>query len=82
LVYFVCRYLTDQLQKVQIVNNVNKVSNLVIINHEFIFLSVFFFFTLLEPDCVLLLKNFVIETLRSISELITYGDQHDSNYFE
>ncbi|XP_052310122.1 protein TRANSPARENT TESTA 9 isoform X3 [Populus trichocarpa] len=44
------RYLTDQLQKVQIVNNVN--------------------------------KNFVIETLRSISELITYGDQHDSNYFD
>jgi hypothetical protein len=46
------------------------------------FCRFFFFFTLLEPDCVLLLKNFVIETLRSISELITYGDQHDSNYFE
>ncbi|XP_011016440.1 PREDICTED: uncharacterized protein LOC105119944 isoform X2 [Populus euphratica] len=44
------RYLIDQLQKVQIVNNVN--------------------------------KDFVIEALRSISELITYGDQHDSNYFE
>ncbi|XP_011020065.1 PREDICTED: uncharacterized protein LOC105122565 isoform X4 [Populus euphratica] len=44
------RYLTDQLQKVQIVNNVN--------------------------------KNFVIETMRSISELITYGDQHDSKYFD
>ncbi|KAJ6363165.1 hypothetical protein OIU78_003363 [Salix suchowensis] len=44
------RYLIDQLQKVQIVNNVN--------------------------------KNFVIEALRSISELITYGDQHDSNYFD
>ncbi|CAK7345674.1 unnamed protein product [Dovyalis caffra] len=26
--------------------------------------------------------DFVIEALRSISELITYGDQHDSNYFE
>ncbi|XP_021665915.2 protein TRANSPARENT TESTA 9 isoform X2 [Hevea brasiliensis] len=44
------RYLTDQLQKVQIVNEVN--------------------------------KDFVIEALRSIAELITYGDQHDSNYFE
>ncbi|KAJ6673150.1 PROTEIN TRANSPARENT TESTA 9 [Salix viminalis] len=44
------RYFIDQLQKVQIVNNVN--------------------------------KDFVIEALRSISELITYGDQHDSNYFE
>ncbi|XP_024446441.1 protein TRANSPARENT TESTA 9 isoform X3 [Populus trichocarpa] len=44
------RYLIDQLQKVQIVNDVN--------------------------------KDFVIEALRSISELITYGDQHDSNYFE
>ncbi|KAJ6742030.1 hypothetical protein OIU85_016144 [Salix viminalis] len=44
------RYLIDQLQKVQIVNNDN--------------------------------KNFVIEALRSISELITYGDQHDSNYFD
>ncbi|KAF2309881.1 hypothetical protein GH714_005477 [Hevea brasiliensis] len=44
------RYLTDQLQKVQIVNEVN--------------------------------KDFVIEALRSMAELITYGDQHDSNYFE
>ncbi|EEF43020.1 protein TRANSPARENT TESTA 9 [Ricinus communis] len=44
------RYLTDQLQKVQIVNEVN--------------------------------KDFVIEALRSIAELITYGDQHDSNFFE
>lgn len=48
-----------------------------------LFLLHFFFnFTLLEPDCVFLLKNFVIEALRSISELIAYGDQHDSNYFE
>ncbi|XVF19047.1 hypothetical protein REPUB_Repub11eG0076800 [Reevesia pubescens] len=44
------RYLTDQLQKVQIVNEVN--------------------------------KDFVIEALRSIAELLTYGDQHDSSFFE
>ncbi|CAI9766435.1 unnamed protein product [Fraxinus pennsylvanica] len=44
------RYLTDQLMKVQIVNEVN--------------------------------KDFVIEALRSIAELITYGDQHDAAFFE
>ncbi|KAI5415098.1 protein TRANSPARENT TESTA 9 isoform X1 [Lathyrus oleraceus] len=27
-------------------------------------------------------KDFVIEALRSIAELMTYGDQHDSSYFE
>ncbi|XP_077238440.1 CLEC16A-like protein isoform X3 [Tasmannia lanceolata] len=43
-------YLTDQLQKVQIVNEIN--------------------------------KNFVIEALRSIAELLTYGDQHDPTFFE
>ncbi|KAJ0965598.1 hypothetical protein J5N97_026736 [Dioscorea zingiberensis] len=44
------RYLTDQLQKVQIVNEVN--------------------------------KDFVVEALRSIAELVTYGDQHDPSFFE
>ncbi|KAL3533286.1 hypothetical protein ACH5RR_006807 [Cinchona calisaya] len=44
------RYLTEQLMKVQIVNDVN--------------------------------KDFVIEALRSIAELITYGDQHDPAFFE
>ncbi|GLT28721.1 hypothetical protein SLA2020_036320 [Shorea laevis] len=44
------RNLCDQLQKVQIVNDVN--------------------------------KDFVIEALRSISELLTYGDQHDPSFFE
>ncbi|GAU38004.1 hypothetical protein TSUD_205440, partial [Trifolium subterraneum] len=44
------RYLTDQLIKVQVVNEVN--------------------------------KDFVIEALRSIAELMTYGDQHDPSYFE
>ncbi|KAK2646224.1 hypothetical protein Ddye_021419 [Dipteronia dyeriana] len=44
------RYLTEQLQKVQIVNEFN--------------------------------KDFVIEALRSIAELLTYGDQHDSAFFE
>ncbi|KAK1551168.1 hypothetical protein Q3G72_031319 [Acer saccharum] len=44
------RYLTEQLQKAQIVNEFN--------------------------------KDFVIEALRSIAELLTYGDQHDSAFFE
>ncbi|KAK7291852.1 hypothetical protein RIF29_07338 [Crotalaria pallida] len=44
------RYFTDQLTKVQIVNEVN--------------------------------KDFVIEALRSIAELITYGDQNDPTFFE
>ncbi|CAI0407281.1 unnamed protein product [Linum tenue] len=44
------RYLTDQLQKVRIINEVN--------------------------------KDFVVEALRSIAELITYGDQHDSSFFD
>ncbi|XP_027329410.1 protein TRANSPARENT TESTA 9-like [Abrus precatorius] len=43
-------YLTDQLTKVQIINEVN--------------------------------KDFVVEALRSIAELITYGDQHDPSFFE
>ncbi|KAL9325923.1 hypothetical protein ACSQ67_006568 [Phaseolus vulgaris] len=42
------RYLTEQLTKVQIINEVN--------------------------------KGFVIEALRSIAELITYGDQHDPSF--
>lgn len=44
------RYLTEQLQRVQIVNDVN--------------------------------KDFVIEALRSIAELVTYGDQNDPSFFE
>ncbi|CAL1397853.1 unnamed protein product [Linum trigynum] len=44
------RYLTDQLQKVETVNEAN--------------------------------KDFVVEALRSIAELITYGDQHNSSFFE
>ncbi|KAE8676636.1 Detected protein of unknown function [Hibiscus syriacus] len=44
------RYLTNQLQKVQIINEVN--------------------------------KDFVIEALRSIAELLTYGDQHDPSFFD
>ncbi|KAI3827651.1 hypothetical protein L1987_01731 [Smallanthus sonchifolius] len=43
-------YLTDQLMKFQVVNDVN--------------------------------KAFVIEALRSIAELVTYGDQHDTDFFE
>ncbi|RLM65775.1 uncharacterized protein C2845_PM16G03450 [Panicum miliaceum] len=44
------RYLTDQLQKVYVVNETN--------------------------------KDFVIEALRSIAELMIYGDQHDPSFFE
>lgn len=44
------RYLTEQLRKVQSVNEVN--------------------------------KDIVIETLRSIAEVVTYGDQHDPTFFE
>ncbi|KAJ1699995.1 hypothetical protein LUZ63_008507 [Rhynchospora breviuscula] len=44
------RYLTDQLQKVQVVTEAN--------------------------------KDFVIEALRSIAELVIYGDQHDPSFFE
>ncbi|KAJ4845753.1 Protein TRANSPARENT TESTA 9 [Turnera subulata] len=44
------RYYCDQLQKIQVVNEVN--------------------------------KDFVIEAVRRIAELIIYGDQHDPNYFE
>ncbi|KAG0475216.1 hypothetical protein HPP92_014902 [Vanilla planifolia] len=44
------RYLTEQLQKVHVVNEVN--------------------------------QDIVIEALRSIAELITYGDQHDGSFFE
>ncbi|KAG6525985.1 hypothetical protein ZIOFF_015959 [Zingiber officinale] len=44
------QYLTDQLQRVQYVNDANKDS--------------------------------VIEVLRSIAELVTYGDQHDPSIFE
>ncbi|KAL8153457.1 hypothetical protein V2J09_011217, partial [Rumex salicifolius] len=44
------RYLTEQLQRVQVVNDVN--------------------------------KDFVVEALRSIAELVTYGDQHDSTFFD
>ncbi|KAK3142856.1 hypothetical protein QOZ80_4BG0352680 [Eleusine coracana subsp. coracana] len=44
------RYLTEQLQKVHLVNEAN--------------------------------KDFVIEALRSIAELMIYGDQHDPSFFE
>ena len=83
---FGSRYLTDQLVKVQIVNEVNKVNrsafclvfsimDIVLVSLEFI------------SFCSLVLclfsKDFVIEAIRSIAELITYGDQHeDSTFFE
>ncbi|CAG7900523.1 unnamed protein product [Brassica rapa] len=44
------RHLTDQLRKIQIVNDTN--------------------------------KDFVVEALRSIAEILTYGDQHDPSFFE
>ncbi|KFK40296.1 hypothetical protein AALP_AA3G356800 [Arabis alpina] len=44
------RYLTEQLRKIQIVNDTN--------------------------------KDLVVEALRSIAEILTYGDQHDPLFFE
>ncbi|XP_042474111.1 protein TRANSPARENT TESTA 9-like isoform X2 [Zingiber officinale] len=44
------RYLTEELQKIEIVNDIN--------------------------------EDLVIEMLRSIAELMTYGGQHDPSYFE
>ncbi|VVA99608.1 unnamed protein product [Arabis nemorensis] len=44
------RYLTEQLRKIQIVNDTN--------------------------------KDIVVEALRSIAEILTYGDQHDPLFFE
>ncbi|KAF3583797.1 hypothetical protein F2Q69_00027358 [Brassica cretica] len=43
-------HLTDQLRKIQIVNDTN--------------------------------KDFVVEALRSIAEILTYGDHHDPSFFE
>lgn len=31
---------------------------------------------------MMVMKDFVIEALRSIAELLTYGDQHDPSFFE
>ncbi|CAG7902170.1 unnamed protein product [Brassica rapa] len=44
------RHLTEQLTKIQIVNDTN--------------------------------KDLVVEALRSIAEILTYGDQHDPSFFE
>lgn len=45
-----------------------------------------FFDLLFTVSSILLLyyvwKDFVIEALRSIAELVTYGDQHDPSFFE
>ncbi|KAG6518012.1 hypothetical protein ZIOFF_021413 [Zingiber officinale] len=50
------RYLTEELQKIEIVNDIN--------------------------ESFLLKNDLVIEMLRSIAELMTYGGQHDPSYFE
>lgn len=34
------------------------------------------------PKITIFMKDFVIEALRSIAELVTYGDQNDPSFFE
>ncbi|KAL0758407.1 hypothetical protein Bca101_074557 [Brassica carinata] len=46
----IIEHLTDQLRKIQIVNDTN--------------------------------KDFVVEALRLITEILTYGDHHDPSLFE
>jgi protein CLEC16A len=74
----VLRYLADQLTKVQIVNDVNKVIKTLVIRIFFNLFFMVFSISLLYY----VWKDFVIEALRSIAELITYGDQHDPSFFE
>lgn len=78
--------------KVQVVNEVNKVITIPLWSHPLSLLSVTIYilcFPAIRYDyssyiwifsCDM--KDFVIEALRSIAELITYGDQHDVAYFE
>ena len=70
--------------KVPIVNEVNKVADifsfiLFILRPEFNSI-----FTMCSMCSLFgyIVKDFVIEALRSIAELITYGDQHDASFFE
>lgn len=73
-----CRHLTYQLMKIQIVNEVNKVFTLPQQNAFSAF--AFQVYDLLTLSSIM--KDFVVEALRSIAELITYGDQHDPAFFE
>ncbi|WZZ64442.1 hypothetical protein YC2023_075812 [Brassica napus] len=72
---FVCRHLTDQLRKIQIVNDTNKVSG----NFDLGLIALFLF---VFDLCLPFLKDFVVEALRSIAEILTYGDHHDPSFFE
>ena len=73
-----CRYLTDQLQKVYVVNETNKVG---VIDHTDVFgISIKLYSWPLT--LMFVIKDFVIEALRSIAELMIYGDQHDPSFFE
>ncbi|RVX07824.1 Protein CLEC16A-like [Vitis vinifera] len=64
--------------KIQIVNEVNKVFTLPQQNAFSAF--AFQVYDLLTLSSIM--KDFVVEALRSIAELITYGDQHDPAFFE
>ena len=76
-----------RLMKVQVVNEVNKVLQMI----SFCILQyvaygemlLVLLFIIIEVFSLLFMsKDFVIEALRSIAELITYGDQHDATFFE
>lgn len=77
------RYLTDQLRKIQVVNEANKVSGSLCILATVLAL-LFFSFSEGCDLCLLgdILKDLVVEALRSIAEILTYGDQHDPSFFE
>lgn len=85
LVFSAYRYLTDHLQKVQVVDESNKVSSsgiIIMVLHQ---VNAFQFHYLPCSLCLtfyFIMKDFVIEALRSIAELITFGDQHDPTFFE
>lgn len=65
--------------KVQTVNEVNKVPVLLLPPLDLY--GCLFILDLFDYTCFIF-QGFVIEALRSIAELITWGDQHDAAYFE
>jgi len=62
------------------VNEVNKVSALYYNVSFFCHILLYLFYFFLKV--VFVVKDFVIEALRSIAELVTYGDQNNPSFFE
>lgn len=75
---FLFRYLTDQLQKVHVVTEANKAG---FAGHPNIF-ELYLDFSVVPLMLMFVIQDFVIEALRSIAELMIYGDQHDPLFFE